>query len=202
MAVTNAYCTLDQVRSSLGINDTMDDTYLTLCVNAASRSIDKYVGRKFWVDTLVTTRSFFADDAYCLTVEEGISTTTGLIVQTDPGGDGTFDTTLVLNTDFLLRPVNAASVYPAEPYTEIFSINGILPILTNGRPGVQVTAKFGWPAVPDDITLACVLLAKDNAKSKDAPFGVAGASDFGILRIRRNQTVVDLLSPFKPALVA
>ncbi len=196
MSVTNAYCTAEQLRSALAINDTMSDDFLELCINSASRAIDKHVRNKFWVDTAVTIREFQPADSYTVQVPDGISTTTGLIVKTDSGGDGSFGTTLTITTDFLLRPVNAADEYPVRPYTEIFAINGDLPLLTNGRYGVQVTAKFGWAAIPSDITLACVLLAKDLSKAKDAPFGVAGSNEFGVLRIRRNQTVVDLLDPF------
>jgi len=203
MSVTNAYCDLDQLTAALGINDTAEDAYLEVCINAASRSIDKYVGSMFWVDPTVAVHYFFPTDTYCLAVPEGISSTTGLIVQTDTGGDGTFETTLAINTDFLLRPTNALTSYPVRPYTEIFSINGVWPTgISTGRPGVKVTATFGWPAVPPDINLACILLAKDYAKAKDAAFGVAGSNEFGVLRIRRNQTVVDLLDPFTRLLIA
>jgi hypothetical protein len=52
----------------------------------------------------------------------------------------------------------------------------------DGRPTVQVTAKFGWPAVPDDVTKACLVQAGQLHKAKDTPFGVAGVSDMGVLR--------------------
>jgi hypothetical protein len=202
MAVTNAYASLDQVTAALGINDTDEDAYLEVCINAASRSIDKYVGAMFWVDPTVATHYKFPTDSYSLPVEEGISTATGLIVKTDTAGDGTFETTLTINVDFLLRPVDALTKYPIRPYTELYSINGVWPMPTTGRPGVEITAKFGWPEVPADINLACILLAKDYAKAKDAAFGVAGSNEFGAIRIRQNQTVTDLLNPYKPVQVA
>ena len=186
----------------MNISDAAADELVDLAVGAASRSIENYVGHRFFVDATVTARQFNADDTSSLTIPEGISTATGLIVQTDAAGDGTFETTLTINTDFVLEPVNSLVLYPARPYTEIRLLTGSFPQPANGQPGVKVTAKFGWPAIPDDVTLACILLSKDLVKAKDAPFGVAGTSDFGVLRIRQNATVIALLQPYRPAFLA
>lgn len=133
-------------------------------------------------------------------IPEGISSTTGLIVKIDADADGTFETTLTISTDFLVAPLNAADNTPVWPYTEILAVsNYTLPVHTSGRPGVQVTATFGWPAVPDDITQACILLSHDLFKSKDAPFGVAGVNDFGALRVTQNRTIAMLLDPYRKA---
>jgi hypothetical protein len=61
----------------------------------------------------------------------------------------------------------------------------IFPGLTqNGlRPGVQVTAKWGWPSVPSDINMACLILAADLYKRKDAPGGILGLGDLGAVRM-------------------
>jgi hypothetical protein len=202
MAITNGLCTREQAKSALNINDTAADELVDLAVGAASRSIENYVGYRFFVDTAVTVRQLVATDYLCVTVTEGISTTGGLVVKTDSAGDGTYETTLTLNTDFVLKPTNSLVVYPARPYTEIRLLTGSFPFPSNGQPGVEVTARFGWPAIPDDVTLACILLAKDLVKAKDAPFGVAGTSDFGVLRIRQNATVIALLQPYRPAFLA
>jgi hypothetical protein len=45
--------------------------------------------------------------------------------------------------------------------------------------------------------MACALLTHDLFKAKDAPFGVAGAADFGALRITTNRTVLNLLAPYR-----
>jgi hypothetical protein len=44
---------------------------------------------------------------------------------------------------------------------------------------VQVTAKFGWPAVPDNVEKACIIQAVQLFKAKDAAFGVASFGDMG-----------------------
>jgi hypothetical protein len=48
------------------------------------------------------------------------------------------------------------------------------------------------------------MLAEETFKLKDAPFGVAGFGDFGVVRVRENPAVARLLAPYKryPMLVA
>lgn len=174
MALTNAYCTLAQVRAHLGYpvsGEQDEDPELVDAINAASRLIDGYCGRRFWQDGSVVAREFWADSAYCCEVDD-ISTTTGLIVKIDTAGNGTFSTTLTTSTDFILRPVNAADQVPVWPYEEVWlADNYSFPRLSNGRPGVQVTAKFGWPAVPDAVTRACVIQSAQLFQAKNAIFG-------------------------------
>lgn len=199
MTITNGYCTLAQVKSELGISDTSNDAQIEMSVEAASRQIDSETGwaHGFWQDGSVVAREFFADSPVCCYVDEGISTTTGLIVKIDEDGDGTFETTLTISTDFILLPRNAEDQVPAEPYTEIVLANNFyFPRLSNGRPGVQVTAKFGWAAVPDDIEKACLVQSVQLFKSKDAVFGVAAFGDTGAaLRVKAG------LNPIAKALV-
>ena len=199
MALTNAYATLAEFKSELGGQGSTHDSELEAALNAASRSIDGYTGwpHGFWQDSTVAVRTFRADSRYCCLIPEGISTTTGLIVKLDDDGDGTFETTLTINTDFILEPLNAAVNVPVWPYTEIVAVDNYSFQSGYGRPGVQVTAKFGWPAVPDDVEKACIVLAHDLFKMKDAPFGVAGIADMGVLRVTQNKTVSMLLAPYR-----
>lgn len=191
MAIVNGYCTLAQLRSELGnyaSGDTSDDSKMEMSIEAAARAIDDHCGQRFWQDSSVVDRQFYADSPRCCFVDTdqcaGISTTTGLVVKIDEDGDGTFETTLTINTDFILLPLNAADEAPARPYTEIRLVdNYSFPILSNGRPGVQGSAKFGWAAVPDQAEKANMIVAADLFKSKDAPFGVVGSAEFGQLRI-------------------
>lgn len=202
MALTNAYTTLALLKTRLNITDTTDDTALELAINGASRQIDSYCGRRFWQDATVVTREYFAHSATLVETDD-ISTVTGLIVKTDSAGDGTFATTTTITTDFIALPVNAADRVPVWPYEEILlAANYSFSQLSNGRPGVQVTARFGWPAVPDDVKLACEILALDLFKAKDAPFGVAGSNEFGALRVRENRLARSLLEPYTRPAVA
>lgn len=194
---TNGYCTEAQVASVLGVTSQDDTQKITLAVEAASRQIDAKLGYRLWQDTSVATREFFADSPVCVYIPEGISTTTGLVVKIDEDADGTFETTLTISTDFIVLPSNAADETPVRPYTEIRLVeNYYFPRPSNGRPGVQVTAKFGWPAVPDWAEQACIIQAVQLFKAKDAPFGIATFGDLGGgLRVGRG------LNPIADALV-
>ena len=212
MAITNGNTTLVDIKARLAIIDTIDDAALELAVNAASRRIDAYCGQRFYQDATVQAREFYPADPVTLDFtyaepgepRDGISTATGLIVKIDTDNDGTFETTLTSGTDFLLTPRNAATRTPVWPYTGLRLITSSLwyfPRPYYGRPSVQVTAKWGWPAVPDDVTQACMIFAVDLFKSKDAPFGVAGSTDFGVLRVQDNRQAKALLDTYRMAAV-
>ncbi len=180
MTITNGYTDLTSVKAAIGIaaSDTADDTPLEAAVEAASRQIDAHVGkgRKFWQDGTVVARVYYPCDPLICFVDD-ISTTTGLIVKTDNDGDGTFETTLTIDTDFMVWPRNAAAEYPARPWQAIRLVNTSNSFVqtTTGRPSVQVTAKFGWAAVPRAVERACVMQARAIFKAPDTTFGVFAA---------------------------
>jgi hypothetical protein len=162
---------------------------MELSIEAASRAIENYTGDRFWLDGSVVTRTFAPTDRACLTFDDcddgaGIGTVTGLIVKLDLDDSGTYETTLTITTDFLLRPGNAAVMVPARPFTSLLLTGTYLfPSSAYNRELVQVTAKWGWPAVPANVTKACLIVATELFKSKDAAFGVVGDSQFGQLRV-------------------
>jgi hypothetical protein len=143
----------------------------------------------------VVDRQFFPDSYY--EVETGdISTTTGLIVKIDGDDDGTYETTLTISTNFILLPTNAADEVPVQPFTCVRIVDGVntFPMWGSGRPSCQITAKFGWPAVPDDVAKACLIQATQLFKASDAVFGGLNF-DAGILRVR------DTLNPMASGLL-
>lgn len=201
MAEVNAYATAAQLRTQLGDEATnLTAALLERAVNAASRAIDNHCGRRFWIDAAVVTRQYRPDDA-CSVFVDDIATRTGVIVKTDTAGDGSYATTWD-STDFDLEPRNAdvvaaGSTGPAFSFWQITAIDDKTFPLSSRRATLQVTAKFGWSAVPVDVEEACLLKAASLFKRKDAPFGVAGFGDFGAVRItRRDPDVIDLLSGF------
>lgn len=199
MTVTNGYCTRAEVELELGfaVNDALAAAKIDTAIAAASRQIDGYTGRRFWQDATVQTRQYFADNVLeCRT--DDISTVTGLVVKVDSNDDGAFATTLTQTTNFLLLPLNAEDETPARPYNDIRIVDsGIssFPISASGRPGVQVTAKFGWVAVPDDVRKAALTQAVQLYKASDAVFGGMSFGDGSFIRVR------DTLNPMAAALV-
>jgi hypothetical protein len=183
MTITNGYTTEAIVNEEIGRTDTDSTRSAAIhrAINGASRQIDSYTGRRFWQDSTVVARLYFATDGTCVEVDD-ISTTTGLIVKTDPDGDGTYENTLTIGTDFRVAPFNAAARVPVWPYTDLV-ISPVsasyFPVFAT-VPGVHVTAKFGWPAVPDDVAQACVIQAVSLLKAPAASMGILQVGVDGI----------------------
>ena len=182
MAITNGYATLAEAKAYLSIADSIDDTMLENMVEAASRSIDNIAGRRFYLDASASARLYRGTNPYILTVDD-FGSTTGLILALDTGGDGTYETTLTFNTDYVVEPFNAIAI--GKPYTQITLVGGqLLPwLLPNLRPSVQLTAKWGFPTVPEDISQACLILTADMYKRKDSVGGNLGISELGAIRM-------------------
>jgi hypothetical protein len=202
MALTNAYCTLVELKAWIGISDSVDDANLELTINAASRWIEQKCGRRFWIDPAVVARTFVADDLYLLNIDE-LATTTGLIVKVDRNYDGTFETTLTAGTDFIVLPDDASTAFPeAQPFTQLQMIgSSTWPYRwwPNHREAlVQITGKWGWPAVPDDVKLACVMRSFQLFTRRKSPEGVAGFNDFGVVRVvPRDADILELLENYR-----
>ena len=201
MAVTNGYTTLRKLARSVGIpeGDPLDDELLEDAINAASRQIDGYCGQRFYQDSSVTTRYFTAYGGVVDLTEGGvggISTSTGLIVATDDTGALTYGTTWA-TTDYRLLPLHAAN--DSMPWTELARSPVGNYAFPTDEHAVKITAKFGWAATPDDIERACLIVATDLFKAKDAAFGVAGVGDLGVLRVQgsMNRIAKGLLAPYR-----
>jgi hypothetical protein len=200
MAVVNGYTTRAQLQEHFGDTITaLDVDLLDRAITASSRAIDRFCGRRFWIDAAVVARQYRPGDAGSVFVDD-IATRTGVVVKTDTTGDGTYATTWD-STDFDLEPRNAdvvaaGSTGDAFSFWQITAIDDKTFPLSDRRATLHVTAKFGWSAVPVDVEEACLLKAASLFKRKDAPFGVAGFGDFGVVRIRRDSDVGELLNPY------
>lgn len=177
-------CDSDDVKEALGIPipDTVDDTRIDLACLAATQMIQQYCQRQFTADDSATARVFVPED-WGLVFTEDFYTTTGLIVQTDPGLDGTWSQTWTTD-DYQLEPLNQELYGEAWPYHTIRAINSLWFPLDYWRVTVKVTAKWGWTSVPSAVKQAAILQAITIFKSSDAPFGATPFADTGILRLR------------------
>jgi hypothetical protein len=195
VTVTNGYCTVQELRDQFGDSgSTLPLSLLERAINATSRAIDDYCDRRFWQDPTPVARTYSPDASTWAFVDD-ISTTTGLIVQVDDGLNGGFATTWTQGTDFVLRPSNAAA--DGKPWYKIVAVGGRPFPCSATRDTLQVTARFGWTAIPDGVNQACVLRAAALFQRREATFGVAGFGEFGVVRItRRDADVIDLLAPF------
>jgi hypothetical protein len=198
VAITNGYCTAAEFSSWIRSDSISAQAIETeLAVEAASRMIDAYCGTQFYADSSATARTFAAEDKWLVIVDD-ISTTTGLVVKTDDDGDGTFEVTWAA-ADYQLGPENALARGEAVRQIAVASSgNNTFPRWRDSRL-VQVTAAWGWPAVPKQVKLACLIQSARLYKRRDAPFGTLDAADFGgvPVRTRLDSEAEILLQPFR-----
>ena len=199
MALGDNYATSDQLKGYIGqsTSDSTDNTRITDALNSASRAIDKYCQRQFNVAASATARVFFPDGDWKTRVND-ISTSSGLIIKTDTAGDGTYATTWAA-TDYQLEPLNG--VVDGEtgwPYYVIRAVgsNRFPCYWADTIAPLQVTATWGWAAVPADVKQACLILASNYFRLAGAPFGVANMDQFGPIRVKTMPQVMELLNPY------
>jgi hypothetical protein len=196
MTVTNGYCTAADIRAELGDDASkLSSALVDKAANAASRAVDRHCHRRFWQDPAPVARTYRPCEPWRADVDD-ISTSAGLLVKTDTSGNGTWSTTWQIG-DYSLEPLNADADGPAYAWWTIVSVGNQQFFSLPLRPSLQVTARWGWSQVPDDVAEATILKAVSLFKRKDAPFGVAGFGDFGPVRItRKDPDVVDLLNGY------
>jgi hypothetical protein len=68
--------------------------------------------------------------------------------------------------------------------------------VTPSFPTVQVTAQWGWNAVPSDVSQACVLLAMRQFARLNAALGVVGFADMALQVRAVDPDVRDLLNQY------
>jgi hypothetical protein len=187
------YATLDELKSRLGgVTGSSEDDALTNALTAASHGINLWCGRRFYRDDTASARVFKPVSPRVAIIDD-FWTTDSLIVATGEGDD-TFATTWT-TADRQLEPLNGiVNGEPGWPYWLVRARNGSsFPAGSVGDVTVQVTAKWGWAAVPANVSEACRIVAEEIYKLKDAPFGVAGFGDMGVVRIRENPKVAAML---------
>jgi hypothetical protein len=197
MPITNGYCTLSDVKGALRIDalDTGDDALIENAITSASRRIDGYCGRFFYKTGSTAVTMFPVNEILCV-FENDLATDTATIA-IDTVGNGTYSTTLVLNTDYILEPTNAA--LQGRPYRQALMVGGqSFPLQTiYAFPTVKVTGLWGWNAVPSDVQQACVLLAMRQFARLNAALGVVGFADMALQVRAVDPDVRDLLSPYR-----
>lgn len=207
MTVNNGYATLAELRAKLtfGATNTASDTQLEQLIEASSRWVDRFCGRRFY--GTAETRYYTAEDGYEILVDDLTSVT---LLKTDDNGDGTFETSWPSTAYNLKYGANYNASLDGKPYTQIeVAESGSYTFPTAIRRGVLVSGVFGYVAstrstsgCPDPIHDATLLLAERIYKRKDAPLGVAGQAPLGQQLVRvpsmtADPDISDLLSPFR-----
>lgn len=195
MALTNCYCTLSDLKTSLAIEDIQDDTALEAAILTASRMIDDYTGRFFYRDGTTAapvTRYYTPDSWYITNLDDFVSLNQ---IALDDDFDQTY-TTILAASDYLIDPVNNAR--RGWPYNRITAIDRY--IFPYAYPqSVRVQAVWGWPSVPAEISMATKLQASRLFIRRQSPFGIAGTPEIGTVRLtsRLDPDVEALIRPFR-----
>jgi hypothetical protein len=166
------------------------DALLEQIVEAASRAIDAHTGTTFYAAT--DTRSYFVGKHTCgrtLRLDRWL-----LSVTTLTNGNGT----VITSDEYTFRPVNDA------PYYEIvLTVNSSKQWEYTDDPEedpITVLGSWGYSSTtPANIKEACLMLTNRLWKRVDAPFGVAGASQFGgviVQQIPIDHDIKMLLQPY------
>lgn len=202
MALGDLYATLSELKNRLRITDTTYDDQLTSALTVASAGVEHACNRQFNDAGSATARIYYPRSRTVVDVDD-FHTTTGLVVATDAGADATFETTLT-SSQYELRPLNGVVAGRSGwPYNQVRTVRTWFPTCTE-RASVQVTARWGWAAVPAPIKEATLILAEDVFKLRDTPFGVGGYGEYGRVRARENPNVWLRIQPYvhAPVLVA
>lgn len=185
MAVSTPYATLSDYLELFGSADDADPGVINRALLQASRMIDRYCGRFFSMDAAVVARTYrvpssgslrsgygYARDNWAesenpflyggysrlLTVDDLAAAPTEVILDQDGNGSFVGETALA-STDYELWPTTASYGPEPKPWQQI----AIVPTSSVGgfRSGmlVRVTAKWGWPAVPEPVVRATCELA-------------------------------------------
>lgn len=200
MALTNCYITMDDIRGRAGISDHDDDETIDPAINSACRAIDNWCQQIFYDAGSASAKTFRPRNPYRANVLP-FSTTTGLVIATDENDDGTYEQTWA-STDYELDEFGGDynTVLGSAPYNRIRAVGSYLfPTTNDRRKSLQVTARWGWSSVPQNVKEAAKILAVDLWKRKDSPFGfAAGTVEFAGMRVGRDllAQVTTLLSPY------
>lgn len=187
------YINLARVKADLGITKTDRDIPLADAISAASREIDGYTGTTFKAGA-ASARLFEASRCGTRVWVDRFTDPTDLVVKT--GSNGTYGTTIDV-ADYMLWPYNAPARGMA--YCRI-DVPGALLFRELGRPGVEVTAKWGWADVPDDVEQATRIRAIQLFHRRESPHGVASFGDDPVsgstVTIGADPDVRRLLAPY------
>lgn len=166
----NLYLTAEELKASLAITGTeVADEDIRRALPAASRAIDGLTGRFFYLtgdDSNGEVRKYTRlRNPRRLDVDDIVALAN---VDVDWNGDGVYETSLVLGTDYVLEPANAP--LSGAPYEEILLRRRTWPA---GPQAIRLTGRFGWAAVPPGVVEATSILAARLVKViRDATFGV------------------------------
>jgi hypothetical protein len=194
LAITNGYCTLNEVKASLRIpvSDTIDDDLLELAIESASRDIDQATERQFFP---TDTHRFFTPRNSLVCEIDDVSSLTS--IKSSTAADGTYDTTWS-ESDYQLEPLNGIAGGMSVPFDTLRAVGNYYWPSSGLEVTVRVEGTFGFATAPIAIKQATVLLASRIFKRNDSPGGVMGFGDIGVVRVSKFDPDIErLINPYR-----
>lgn len=141
--VTNTYGTLEELKARLGMTGAGHDPELWLALHGASRGVDDYCARRFFV--LRATRLFDVENPANFTVPDLVSV---IALKEDANRDRVHEVTRD-PSDYLLYPLNAdPQAAWGRPYGRVIADpHGARPSFTVGRSTVHMDGEWGYRSV-------------------------------------------------------
>lgn len=163
MALGDAYAAAADLEARLNTSD--DGTYGDL-LTAASKHVEWYTGRQFNKEESPSTRRYRALDRERVATDD-FYTTLDLAVEIE----GTVWSSIYYDP----RPWDGVVGGMIEwPYSDLFAVNRSWPTHNFRRATIEVTARWGWDAVPEGIVQSTL----DVAEIMSLGAGVAGGGSF------------------------
>jgi len=195
MALGDPYATLAELKLRVGgVADAAQDAALNNALAVATSGINSICGRQFNKTTTASARVFYPRTQRRALVDD-FHTITDLAIKIDTGDTGTYDLTLT-SSQYQLEPLNG--VVDGEsgwPYWVIRTLQGTV-FPCNQRAPLQVTAQWGWTAVPPGVKEACLMVSEETYALKDTRFGVGGVAEWGTIRVRANPMAMSMISKY------
>jgi hypothetical protein len=184
MALGDPYITKDQFKAYVDIPlaDTDDDLLIDSARLSATEWVNDHCQRQFNKTTVASARQFTAATNTRVHVDD-FHTITDLVVKTDDGDTGTYSQTWDA-TDYVLEPYDGVvGSTTGYPFRTVVAVAGRT-FPRSARPRVQITAQWGWNAIPESVTLATKIVAAYVFNLKDSPLGVVSFGESGLIRDR------------------
>lgn len=188
MALGASYVSLAEMKTYLKITgETQFDAPLQDAIDSASREIDDYCHRQFNDAGTVSERVYPATSGELVIVDD-FNTAVGLIVESEG---------VVLDSGaYQLEPLNGVlQGVSGWPYWMIRATTANA-FTVSAAANIAVTARWGWTAVPSPVKQAAKILTAMSFKLSDAPLGVAGMGEFGVVRVRDSRLAVAKLTRY------
>lgn len=193
------YATLPQAREYVTRHSsTVDDAFIGMDVNSASRGVDLSTNRQFGLVDAPVERIYtpYWDRRRLRWVIDfdDLQTTTGF----DPRLQDVDGNDLGAITDYVLEPRNAAA--DGKPWERLV----VRPSSSLSPTGLvdqaAFTGRWGWTEIPTSVVDATLMQTNRFSQRRSSPYGIAGSPDEGSemrLLARLDPDVAVIVAPFR-----